>query len=100
MQIDKETVRQVALLARLELSEEELEKCATDLSRVLEYVDQINAMGLENTEPLLEVNKRRPKPRADGDNQQTLDRKTVLDQAPESDGEFFLVPPVVVYPDS
>jgi len=100
MQIDKEAVRQVALLARLELSEEELQKCAGDLTRILEYVDRINAMGLENTEPLLEINKRHTKPREDGDNQQTLERKTVLDQAPESDGEYFLVPPVIVYPES
>lgn len=78
----------------------ELEKCAADLSRVLEYVEQIDAMGIEDTEPLLQVNARHAEARADGENEQTLARDVVLEQAPDSDGDFFLVPPVVQYPGS
>src|SRR5437899_710544 len=62
MTIDTDTVRQVAMLARLELSEEELSRYARELSAVLDYVAQLDALGLENEEPLAQVNDEFPAP--------------------------------------
>ena len=99
MKIDENTVRHVALLARLELSDEEVAGYAKELSRILEYVEKLDQLGLESVEPLTELNENTPGLRVDRVNQECLDRDKVLSQAPETDGRYFLVPPVVEYPE-
>jgi aspartyl-tRNA(Asn)/glutamyl-tRNA(Gln) amidotransferase subunit C len=49
--IDREQVLHVALLARLALSEEEVETMARELSGILEHVDRIAELDLEQVEP-------------------------------------------------
>jgi aspartyl-tRNA(Asn)/glutamyl-tRNA(Gln) amidotransferase subunit C len=49
--IDREHVLHVALLARLALSEEEVETMARELSGILEHVDRIAELDLEQVEP-------------------------------------------------
>ena len=97
MTIDKDTVRHVALLARLELSEEELERYARELSAVLDYVAQLNALGLASEEPLAFVNDEFPAAREDRARPSPVSREEALSQAPATDGVYFLVPPVVEY---
>ena len=97
MAIDKDTVRHVALLARLELSEEELERYARELSAVLDYVTQLRDLGLAEEEPLAYVNDAFPPAREDRARPSPIPRAEALSQAPASDGTYFLVPPVVEY---
>ncbi|HEV8481550.1 MAG TPA: Asp-tRNA(Asn)/Glu-tRNA(Gln) amidotransferase subunit GatC [Candidatus Eisenbacteria bacterium] len=97
MAIDRDTVRHVALLARLELSEEEIERYARELSAVLDYVAQLDALGLEDEEPLAQVNETFPPARPDHARPAPITREEALSQAPASDGTYFLVPPVVEY---
>ena len=97
MTIDKDTVRHVALLARLELSEEELERYARELSAVLDYVAQLSALGLADEDPLAYVNDEFPEAREDRARPSPLSREEALAQAPATDGVYFLVPPVVEY---
>jgi len=99
MDIDRERVRRVALLARIELSDEELDRYAGELSRVLDYVEQINRLGLEDESPLTEINPDHSHPREDQASGERLNRERALAEAPASDGTFFLVPPVVEYPE-
>ena len=98
MAIDEKTVRHVALLARLELSDEDLARYARELSAVLEYAEQLDTLGLERFAPLTEVMTSHPAARAD-EVEPSLPRAAVLQSAPASDGEYFLVPPVVEYPE-
>ena len=49
--IDREQVLHVALLARLALSEEEVETMTRELSGILEHVDRIAELDLEQVEP-------------------------------------------------
>ena len=97
MAIDRETVRHVALLARLTLSEEEIERYTRELSAVLDYVAQLDALGLANEEPLAYVHDEFPKAREDRARPAPLTREEALSQAPAQDGTYFLVPPVVEY---
>jgi aspartyl-tRNA(Asn)/glutamyl-tRNA(Gln) amidotransferase subunit C len=53
--IDREQVLHVALLARLALSEEEVETMARELSGILEHVDRIAELDLEQVEPTAHV---------------------------------------------
>ena len=53
--IEREQVLHVAKLARLGLSEEEVERMAGELSGILEHVDRIAALDLDDVEPTSHV---------------------------------------------
>ena len=53
--IDREQVLHVARLARLRLSEEEVETMTGELSGILEHVDRIGKLDLEGVEPTSHV---------------------------------------------
>ena len=86
--IDREQVLHVARLARLALSDEEIERMSGELPAILEHVARMNELDLEGAEPTSHVvalvNVLRPdEPRP------SWDRERVLEGAPEpSDGAF------------
>jgi aspartyl-tRNA(Asn)/glutamyl-tRNA(Gln) amidotransferase subunit C len=53
--IDRDEVRHVASLARLELSEEELERMAVELDGVLEHIATIEELDLDGVAPTSHV---------------------------------------------
>ena len=86
--IDREQVLHVARLARLRLSDEEVERMTGELSGILEHVDRIAELDLDDVEPTSHVveleNVLRPDvPRP------SWPREVVLQQAPDpADGAF------------
>jgi aspartyl-tRNA(Asn)/glutamyl-tRNA(Gln) amidotransferase subunit C len=89
--IDREQVLHVAKLARLKLSDEEVERMSGELSAILEHVDNINELDLEGVEPTthvvpLENVLREDVPRP------SLPRERALEQAPDADESGFRVP--------
>ena len=89
--IDREQVLHVALLARLALSEEEVETMTRELSGILEHVDRIAELDLEQVEPTAHVvdleNVLRPdEPRP------SWPREKILEQAPDPAEGAFRVP--------
>jgi aspartyl-tRNA(Asn)/glutamyl-tRNA(Gln) amidotransferase subunit C len=89
--IDRAEVLHVATLARLELSEEEVERMSRELSAVLDHIEKISELDLEGVPPtshVIEVSSAlRPDEPAD-----SLPREVALASAPDSDGEGFRVP--------
>ena len=86
--IDREQVLHVARLARLELSENEVETMARELSGILEHVDKISELDLDDVEPTSHVVRLENVLRADGPIP-SLPRERVLEQAPDpADGAF------------
>ncbi len=89
--IDRDQVLHVARLARLELSEEELERMSSELSGILEHVERMNELDLEGVEPTSHVvaleNVLRPdEPRP------SLPREEALEPAPDPAQGAFRVP--------
>ena len=89
--IDRDQVLHVARLARLALSEDEIEPMARELSAVLDHVATIGELDLENVAPtshVVEVTGRlRPdEPRA------SWPRERILAAAPDANDDGFLVP--------
>jgi len=89
--IDRDQVLHVARLARLELSDEEVERMAGELSGILDHVDKIAELDLEGVEPTDHVvaleNVLRPdEPRP------SLPRERALENAPDPDDGAFRVP--------
>ncbi len=89
--IDRDQVLHVARLARLRLSDDEVERMASELSTVLEHVDRISELDLEDVEPTSHVveleNVLRPdEPRP------SWPKETVLESAPDAAEGAFRVP--------
>ncbi len=89
--IDREQVLHVARLARLRLSDDEVERMSSELSGILEHVERISELDLDDVEPTSHVieleNVLRPdEPRP------SWPREKVLEPAPDPAGESFRVP--------
>lgn len=55
MQLSKNEIQHIAKLARLELTDEELEKYGGQLSAVLNYIDQLKEVDVKDVEPTAQV---------------------------------------------
>jgi aspartyl-tRNA(Asn)/glutamyl-tRNA(Gln) amidotransferase subunit C len=91
MSIDREQVLHVARLARLRLSEEEVATMATELSSILEHIERIGELDLEGVPPTTHVVEVANALRDDVP-VPSLDRATVLEQAPAVQDGGFRVP--------
>ncbi|MEX0971969.1 MAG: Asp-tRNA(Asn)/Glu-tRNA(Gln) amidotransferase subunit GatC [Solirubrobacterales bacterium] len=86
--IEREQVLHVAKLARLRLSEIEIEKMAGELSGILEHVDRIGELDLEGVAPTSHVVELENVLRPD-EPRESWPRDAVLAQAPDpADGAF------------
>ena len=89
--IDREEVLAVARLARLSLSEHELEPMARELSAVLDHVEKIGELDLVGVAPTSHVIDVTGALRPD-EPRECLPREVALAQAPAVSGGSFLVP--------
>jgi aspartyl-tRNA(Asn)/glutamyl-tRNA(Gln) amidotransferase subunit C len=92
--IDIEQVRQVAKLSRLDLSEDEIAQFSGQLSAILEYIEKLNQLDTSKVEPLAHCLPINNCLREDIVKQSLGTEKTVAN-APESDGQFFIVPKIL-----
>ena len=89
--IEREQVLHVARLARLRLTDDEVERMAGELSKILDYVETMNELDLEGVEPTSHVVVLTNVLRADLA-RPSLDRETALEPAPEATESGFRVP--------
>ena len=89
--LSREEVLHVARLARLQLSEEEVERFAGELSKVLDYVEKISELDLEDVEPTSHVVNVENALRAD-EPRPSLPRDVALESAPDAALGGFRVP--------
>ena len=89
--IDRDQVLHVAKLARLKVTDVEVDRMAEELSKILEHVETMNELDLEGVEPTSHVvdltNVLREDVPRDG-----LDKETALAQAPDAADGGFRVP--------
>ena len=94
MKLTKDEVQKVALLARLRLSDAEVESMTRQLGEVLGYVEQLEGLDTEGVEPMAHAIELE-NVLAEDLPQPSLPRDKALSVAPKTDGETFLVPPVL-----
>lgn len=92
--LDRETVVKVAGLARLKLTEAEIEDHAGKLGQVLGYINVLNEVDTTDVEPMVHAIEMRNVFRAD-EVQPSLPRTEALKNAPKTDGVCFLVPQIL-----
>ena len=92
--IDEQQVRHVAHLARLKLTDEQVDRLSAELSAILDYVDQLNRLDTDDVEPTAHPLPIRNVFR-DDEVEPSLDPETALANAPQREGTFFRVPKVL-----
>lgn len=94
MALSESEVRHVAMLARLALSDEQVETLKCELNSILEHIDTIQQLDLADVDPTAHaipvVNQMRAdEPRAG------LSREMALKNAPEAESGAFVIPQIV-----
>lgn len=88
----KQQIHRIANLARLELTDEELEKYGGQLSDILSYIDQLSEVDTVGVLPTAQVTGLENVFRADEiENWDEEEREAALGQAPEREGRFVKV---------
>lgn len=94
MAVDRNTVRRVARLARIKLSDEEVAAFESELNAILHWIEQLNEVDVAGVEPMTSVIDVGMKKRDDNVTEgETPDE--VLANAPATQGQYFVVPKVV-----
>jgi aspartyl-tRNA(Asn)/glutamyl-tRNA(Gln) amidotransferase subunit C len=89
--IDREQVLHVAKLARLRLSDAEVERMTGELSNILEHVERMDELDLDGVEPTSHVVELQNVLRDDVP-RESLSRERALEGAPDAADEGFRVP--------
>ncbi|HEY3988875.1 MAG TPA: Asp-tRNA(Asn)/Glu-tRNA(Gln) amidotransferase subunit GatC [Acidobacteriaceae bacterium] len=102
--VSEKQVLEVAALANLELTPEELPAMRRDLNAILGYIAQLNELDVKNVAPMAQVTEIIPgsageqgeeTPLREDTPLPCLERAPVMQAAPETDGAFFKVPQVI-----
>ncbi|MFC7537715.1 Asp-tRNA(Asn)/Glu-tRNA(Gln) amidotransferase subunit GatC [Sphingomonas sp. GCM10030256] len=94
MSVDTATVRHIAKLARLQMSDAEVEALVPELNNILGWVEQLGEVDTDGIEPLTAVIEQKLRLRDDVVNDGNC-RDAVLVNAPDAQHGFFAVPKVI-----
>jgi aspartyl-tRNA(Asn)/glutamyl-tRNA(Gln) amidotransferase subunit C len=94
MSLDKAAVAKIAKLARLKMEPDRQEALASELNRILSFVEELQAVNTDNVQPMTSVAPMKLRHREDAvtDGGQP---EAVLKNAPQRQGDFYTVPKVV-----
>ena len=92
--MDKKTVTTISYLSRLKIDDKKEEKIIKDLDNIIEFVDQLDYVDTSNIEPLTNPLEKTAKTRTDKVTAKNL-KDELLEIAPSSNEDYFLVPRVV-----
>jgi aspartyl-tRNA(Asn)/glutamyl-tRNA(Gln) amidotransferase subunit C len=94
MTVDAATVRHIARLARIAVSDSEVEALAPELNNILGWVEQLQEVDVSGVEPMTAVIPNHQRLRDDVVNDGGI-RDKVLANAPVAEHGFFAVPKVI-----
>ena len=94
MSVDRATVRRIAHLARIAITDEEAERLEKELSAILDWVAQLDELDTSAVEPMTRVAAMTMKKRKD----EVTDgfcADDIIKNAPKVDDHYFVVPKIV-----
>ncbi|MEO1207376.1 MAG: Asp-tRNA(Asn)/Glu-tRNA(Gln) amidotransferase subunit GatC [Pseudomonadota bacterium] len=94
MHVDETTVRKIARLARIEITDAEATGLVDELSGILDWVEQLDEVDTSNVEPMARIVPIALKRREDVVNDGEM-RDKIVGNAPMEEDGFFVVPKVV-----
>ena len=94
MSVDATTVRRIAHLARIAVTDAEVPHLQGELNAMLAFVEQLSEVNIEGVEPMTSVTPMDMKKRADVvTDDESVD--SIVRNAPATENHYFLVPKVV-----
>jgi aspartyl-tRNA(Asn)/glutamyl-tRNA(Gln) amidotransferase subunit C len=94
MSVDAATVRRIAHLARIAVTDAEVPHLQGELNAMLDFVEQLSEVNIDGVEPMTSVTPMEMKKRIDVVNDGEIPGD-IVGNAPETQNHFFLVPKVV-----
>ncbi len=94
MKVSLKEVEDIAILARIALSEAEKEEFAKDLNNILDYVDKMNELDTSKVEPTAHILDIHNVDRKD-EVKESMPVEEIMNLAPKSDDNFIVVPKVL-----
>jgi aspartyl-tRNA(Asn)/glutamyl-tRNA(Gln) amidotransferase subunit C len=94
MPVDADTVRRIAHLARIAVSDAEIEHLKGELNAILAFVEQLAEVEVTGVEPMTSVTPMEMKKRADVVTDGGIP-DDIIKNAPATENHFFVVPKVV-----
>lgn len=94
MSVDHATVKKIASLARLAISDDEAEALVPELNKILGFVEQLGEVDVAGVEPMTAVIPNKLRLREDVVTDGNV-RDKVLANAPQAEHGFFAVPKVI-----
>lgn len=94
-ELDKESLKKLTKLCRIQCTEEETDRLLHDLQKILDYVDQLQEIDTENIAPLNHVLSDVTNVMREDSVGETLSREVFLENAPDQIGGLIRVPPVI-----
>lgn len=94
MSVDRATVLRIAHLARIAITDDEAERLESELSRILDWVAQLDELDTDDVAPMTRVEAMTMKKRKDS----VLDgfyADDIVKNAPEEDDHYFVVPKII-----
>ena len=94
MSVDLTTVKRVAKLARIAVTEEQAEKMVGELNNIIGFVEQLNEVNVDGVEPMTSVVSMTMRKRKDEvtDGNKADD---IVANAPATEDHYFMVPKVI-----
>ncbi len=92
--IDRDTVRKVANLARLELTPQQEDQFTTQLGSILDYFEQLSELDVSKVQPTTRAIDVSNVTRAD-EMQSNPNREDILNCSPDRENDFFKVPQIL-----
>ena len=94
MEFDKKSLLKLGKLARISISDDKLNNLSKDLNSILEFVDQLQEIKTDQVDPTSNSLNQKLEVRDDKvDNKNSTE--DVLENAPEKEMDFFVVPKVI-----
>ena len=94
MKIDRNTTLKIAKLSRINIDDKEVDELSSQLSSIVDWVEQLNEVNTDNVKPLSSVSMTKLPLRADIENNTDYSKEVLLN-APDKLENYFAVPKVV-----
>ena len=94
MSIDKDKIKHVSKLARISVDEKKIDSLTKDLSSIFKFIEQLNELNTDKIEPLSSILNEPLRSRKDEVNDGEI-REKILENSPQKNEEFFVVPKVI-----
>ncbi len=93
--LDKETIKNLTALCRIDCSEEEQLNLLDDLKKIIDYINQLDEVDTDHVEPCYHVLDNVVNVAREDTIGETMPRETFLALAPSHAGGLIKVPPVI-----